>query len=178
MPSAELTIRPAGPADVEAVAALVERAYRGDSSRAGWTTEAGLLDGQRTDLAEVAAKVNSETGEVLVAFDDQGILVACSELEPRHDGAYFGMFAVEPTLQSAGIGRLLLEAAEARARERWSAASMQMTVIAQRTELIAWYERRGYRLTGETKPFPYGDVTKGLPQRDDLVFVVLAKSLV
>ena len=118
MPSSELTIRPAAPADVEAVAALVERAYRGDSSRAGWTTEAGLLDGQRTDPGEVAAKVTSETGEVLVAFDDQGILVACSELEPRPYGAYFGMFAVEPTLQAAGIGRLILEAAEARARVR------------------------------------------------------------
>ena len=72
---------------------------------------------------------------------------------------------------------MVLEAAEARAAERWSAVAVQMTVIAQRSELIAWYERRGYRLTGETKAFPYGDVSKGLPQRDDLEFVVLAKSL-
>jgi len=178
VPIPQLTIRPAVPADVDAVVALVQSAYRGDSSRAGWTTEADLLDGQRTDPAEVAAKVTSQTGEVLVAVDEQGAVVACCEVEPRPKGAYFGMFAVEPALQSAGIGRLVLEAAEARARERWSATTMQMTVIAQRAELIAWYERRGYRLTGETQPFPYGDVTKGLPQRDDLVFVVLAKPLV
>jgi ribosomal protein S18 acetylase RimI-like enzyme len=175
--SFELTIRPAGPADIDAVAALVERAYRGEASRAGWTTEADLLDGQRTDPGEVAAKVISGTGEVLVAVDERGVIVACCELEPRPHGAYFGMFAVEPALQSAGLGRLVLDAAEARARERWSAATMEMTVIGQRTELIAWYERRGYRPTGQVKPFPYGDVTKGVPRRTDLEFVVLAKTL-
>ena len=178
MPTPELLIRPALPSDIDAVAALVERAYRGESSRAGWTTEADLLEGQRTDSGEVAAKVSSETGEVLVAVDERGGIVACCELEPLPHAAYFGMFAVEPALQSAGIGRIVLEAAEARAAERWSAATVQMTVIAQRSELIAWYERRGYRPTGEVKPFPYGDVSKGLPQRDDLEFVVLAKSLV
>ena len=177
MPTPELTIRPAVPADVDALVALVQRAYRGDSSRAGWTTEADLLDGQRTDRAEVAAKVGSETGVVLVAVDQQGVIVACCELEPRPGGAYFGMFAVEPALQSAGVGRLLLAAAEATAREQWSAASLQMTVIAQRTELIEWYERRGYRRTGEERPFPYGDVSKGLPRRTDLTFIVLAKTL-
>jgi ribosomal protein S18 acetylase RimI-like enzyme len=170
-------VRTAEVADTDAVTALVQRAYRGDSSRVGWTTEADLLDGQRTDPAEVAAKVASETGEVLVAVDGQGVIVACCELEPRSDGAYFGMFAVEPALQSAGIGRLMLEAAEARARERWSATSVQMTVIAQRTELIEWYERRGYRRTGEQQPFPYGDASKGLPRREDLAFVVLRKEM-
>jgi GNAT superfamily N-acetyltransferase len=159
------------------VAALVHSAYRGEASRAGWTTEADLLDGQRIEVDEVAAKVGHHSAEVLVAVTPDGVVVACCEIERRSAGAYFGMFAVVPRLQSAGIGRLLLGAAEARAVELWSAATMEMTVIEQRGELIAWYERRGYRLTGERRPFPYGDVSKGLPLRADLVFVVLSKGL-
>ena len=174
----QLDVRTATALDVEALTALVQRSYRGESSRAGWTTEADLLDGQRTDSSEVAAKVASGTGEVLVAVTEQGALVACCELELRPNSAYFGMFAVEPALQAAGIGRFVLDAAEARARERWSSTVMEMTVIEQRTELIAWYERRGYQRTGEVRPFPYGDVTKGEPQRADLAFLVLRKSLI
>jgi ribosomal protein S18 acetylase RimI-like enzyme len=176
VPTPELTIRAAGLSDVDSVAALVQSAYRGDSSKAGWTTEADLLDGQRIDSAEVAEMIGG-LGEVLVA-EAVGAVVACCLVEPRPPtGSYFGMFAVRPTLQSGGIGRRLLEAAEQRAVERWAARTMEMTVIQQRTELIDWYVRRGYRLTGQSRPFPYGDVSKGLPRRDDLVFVVLAKTL-
>jgi ribosomal protein S18 acetylase RimI-like enzyme len=176
MPAPVITIRSAVPADAEAVAGLVQRAYRGDASRVGWTTEADLLDGQRIDVPGVGAKVASGTGEVLVGVDSDERIVACCELELRgSDVAYFGMFAVEPTLQASGIGRLLLEAAEERATRRWSVTSIEMTVIEQRVELIDWYVRRGYQRTGEKRPFPYGDEAKGLPRRDDLVFVVLAK---
>ncbi len=177
MTTPELTVRPAVPADVDAITALVQSAYRGDSSRAGWTTEADLLDGQRIDADEVAAKAGSAHGEVLVAEDDQDVIVACCEIERRSaEVGYFGMFAVEPRLQSAGLGRVVLAAAEARARELWSVTTMEMTVIEQRAELIAWYERRGYQRTGEVRPFPYGDETKGAPRRDDLCFVVLIKT--
>ncbi|BEP16626.1 GNAT family N-acetyltransferase [Acidothermaceae bacterium B102] len=177
MPISDLLIRPALAADVEAVTALVQGAYRGDTSRAGWTTEADLLDGQRIDVDEVAAKLGHDSTEVLVAVTAEGAVVACCEIERRPEGAYFGMFAVDPRQQSSGIGRRVLEAAEARAVALWSASTMEMTVIEQRSELIAWYERRGYRLTGERRPFPYGDVSKGLPRRPDLVFVVLAKTV-
>jgi ribosomal protein S18 acetylase RimI-like enzyme len=87
------------------------------------------------------------------------------------------MFAVTPARQSGGIGRTVLAAAEAFAVEHWQATTMEMTVIGQRDELIAWYERRGYCLTGERRPFPYAELIDGRALRDDLYFAVLAKPL-
>jgi ribosomal protein S18 acetylase RimI-like enzyme len=172
----QLTLRTATLDDAAVVADLVHRAYRGDSSRAGWTTEADLLDGQRIDVGGVEEKIAAPGAEVLIALDDTGGIVACCEIEHRPDDiAYFGMFAVEPAMQAGGLGRAVLEHAESRARELWGVRTVEMTVIAQRTELIAWYERRGYARTGDTLPFPYGDPAFGLPRTDDLEFVVLAK---
>lgn len=173
----QLTVRAAVAEDAPVVADLVHRAYRGESSRAGWTTEADLLEGQRIDLSTVATMIAADSTEVLVGVDETGHVVACCELQQQASGAgYFGMFAVEPTLQSAGLGRQMLGAAEDLAVSR-SMPRIEMTVIAQRTELLDWYVRRGYLPTGETKPFPYGNEAFGLPQRDDLHFVVLAKPM-
>ena len=91
--------------------------------------------------------------------------------------AYFGMFAIRPSLQGAGLGTAVLDEAERTAREQWCARSLQMTVIRQRVELIAWYRRRGYEPTGETRPFPSGDERNGIPLRGDLEFVVLEKQI-
>jgi ribosomal protein S18 acetylase RimI-like enzyme len=172
-----LTFRRAVAADVPAIVALVESAYRGEVSRAGWTTEADLLDGQRTDTEAVAAILSTPGGTVLVA-EAAGQLVACCQLEQRPAAeAYFGMFSVQPGGQGQGVGGQVLAEAERIARDEWAATTMVMTVLAQRAELIAWYERRGYRRTGERRPFPYGDERYGLPRRPDLVFDVLAKRL-
>ena len=170
-------VRTATPDDAPAIVSLVESAYRGESSRAGWTTEADLLGGQRTDLAEVTAVLASPACQMLLAVDDDGTLVGCCEVERRADSAYFGMFAVSPPMQGRGIGDMLLARAEELAREEWAAPRMEMLVISVRTELIRWYERRGYQLTGRTEPFPYGDERFGVPLRDDLEFVVLEKDL-
>jgi GNAT superfamily N-acetyltransferase len=165
--------------DVPAVVALVESAYRGDASRAGWTTEADLLDGQRTDPESVRAIVASTAAYLLLARDGTGELVACCQLEQRPDRVgYFGMFAVRPGQQGSGLGRVMLAEAERRARDEWQSRAMEMTVIAQRRDLIAWYVRRGYAETDQTQPFPHGDPKFGLPRRDDLYFVVLRKPLV
>lgn len=173
-----VTFRDATADDVAAVVALVESAYRGDSSRVGWTTEADLLDGQRTDADAVGAIITSGASRMLLAIAHDGQLLACCQLERRDGGVcYFGMFAVSPVLQAGGIGRGLLAEAERIAADEWEARSMQMTVITQRRDLIAWYERRGYATTGESKPFPHGDERFGLPRRDDLSFDVLAKAL-
>lgn len=172
-----LELRLAGHADVEAIVALVESAYRGPSSRTGWTTEADLLDGQRTDVGAVAGLLDNEDGDVLLA-ERAGELVGCCQLErDTPSGAYFGMFAVRPDRQGAGIGRWLLGEAERRAREHHGCAAVRMTVLRQRAELIAWYGRRGYRPTGERVPFPDGDERFGIPRRADLEFVVLAKRI-
>ncbi|MFI8996630.1 GNAT family N-acetyltransferase [Streptomyces sp. NPDC053542] len=175
-PAPELTFRAATDADVPALVELIESAYRGDASRAGWTTEADLLAGQRTDPEGVAAVVAAEGSRLLVA-EREGELVACCQLEHRGEHAYFGMFAVRPALQGGGLGKVIIAEAERTVRAEWGAREMHMTVIRQRAELIAWYERRGYARTGRMTPFPYGDERFGIPQRDDLEFELLVKKL-
>ena len=189
---APLALRPARRDEAAALSALVNSAYRGDSSRAGWTTEADLLGGQRTDpqsLQEFIVAGEAAGDRVLLVHDgapkgappgapgSATAIDACVQLERHGDEAYLGMFTVRPTLQGSGLGRRLLAGAEQDARRRWGVGAVHMTVIAQRHELIAWYERRGYRATGETAPFPYGDARFGEPRRPDLHFVVLRKAL-
>ncbi|WP_338775951.1 GNAT family N-acetyltransferase [Streptomyces sp. DG1A-41] len=171
-----LTFRDATDADVDELVELIESAYRGDASRAGWTTEADILQGQRTDPEGVLAVIKSPDGRLLTV-EREGRIVACCQLEHRGDHAYFGMFAVSPGLQGGGLGKVILTEAERLARETWGVTQMHMTVISVRDDLIAWYERRGYRRTGRTTPFPYGDERFGIPQRDDLEFELLVKEL-
>ncbi|MFD8201013.1 GNAT family N-acetyltransferase [Streptomyces sp. NPDC003470] len=169
--------RDATDADVDDIVALVESAYRGDSSRAGWTTEADILEGQRTDPQGVLEVIEAPDSRLLTV-EREGRIVACCQLEHRGDHAYFGMFAVSPALQGAGLGRTIIAEAERQARATWGVGEMRMTVISVREDLIAWYERRGYRRTGEMTPFPYGDERFGVPQRADLRFELLVKPLV
>ena len=163
--------------DVDVVLALIESAYRGESSRVGWTTEADFIDGSRTDAATLLALIAPPDRELLIAVAGDGALLACCHVENRGGVAYFGMFAVRPQLQGGGIGGFVLGHAESLARDAWHARLMEMHVIDLREELIAWYERRGYRRTGETQPFPYGERRSGKPRRPDLRFAVLVKEL-
>ncbi|WP_330329027.1 GNAT family N-acetyltransferase [Streptomyces sp. NBC_00536] len=171
-----LTYRTAVDTDVPALVALVESAYRGDASRVGWTTEADYLGGQRTDERGVREVIATPDSTLLVVERD-GDLVACCHLEHRGDHAYFGMFAVRPGLQGGGLGKQIMAEAERRVREQWDAKEMRMTVVSVREELIAYYERRGYRRTGELSPFPYGDERFGIPRRAGLAFELLVKQL-
>ena len=168
--------RNATPADIDALVALVTSAYRGDSSRAGWTTEADLLDGNRIDPEVLRADLERPRSRVLLAEVDGG-LQACAHVADEDGAGYFGMFAVHPGLQGGGLVKQLLAECERIARDEWQLPVMRMTVIDVRAELIAFYERRGYRRTGEFKPFPYGDTRFGQPKRDDLRFEVLEKPL-
>lgn len=173
----ETTFRPAATDDLTALHSLIESAYRGDSAKAGWTHEADLLDGQRTDEAELRDILTDPTRALLVAEVD-GALTGCVQVADQGQGlSYLGLLTVDPARQAGGLGRLLIEAAEAEAAARFAATRMEMTVIRQRAELIAWYERRGYRLTGETRPFPLDDERFGLPRTRELEFVVLEKAL-
>lgn len=172
-----IAFRSACTADVPAIVALVESAYRGESGLRGWTTESHLLDGQRTDAADVAGLIDRPGSRVLLVERD-GKLKASCHVERQGDAGYFGMFAVDPREQGHGLGKQVLAEAERIAREEWHCHAMRMTVIVQREELIAWYGRRGYQHTGEYRPFPYGDERFGVPRRDDLRFEVLLKEFV
>lgn len=170
-----MKIEPASDSDLDALHALIHRAYRGESAKAGWTHEADLLEGQRTDPESLAAMLASESDTILVARDGNA-LAGCIAVTARPDGlAYVGMVTVDPIRQAGGLGRQLLAAAEQFAVNGGSNVA-EMTVISRRAELIAWYQRRGYRLTGERRPFPMTDPRFGLPKAD-LEFVVLAKPL-
>jgi GNAT superfamily N-acetyltransferase len=173
----ELSFRIATMADAESVAALVRSAYRGDESRSGWTTEADLLTDDRIDAHGVAGKIADSRTVVLLAFDEANSLCSCCEIVNRgNELAYFGMFAVTPAIQAGGIGRRVLAEAESWATEHWATRAMEMTVIAQRHELIDWYLRRGYVRTDERRAFPYDLLLPGQALRDDLYFTVLVKT--
>jgi len=171
-----LTYRAATLADIPALVTLVTSAYRGDASRAGWTTEADILDGARIDPQGLQADIERPRSTILLAERD-GQLLACAHVADDQGKGYFGMFSVDPTQQGGGIGKQVMLAAEAHAAGEWGVPVMQMTVIDIRDELIAFYERRGYQRTGIKNPFPYGDERFGLPKRDDLRFEILEKSL-
>jgi ribosomal protein S18 acetylase RimI-like enzyme len=153
---------------------LVNSAYRGDTSRQGWTTEADLLDGARTDAAAIAEIIQTP-GTMLLKYTDENEILGCVELQHQKDKLYLGMLTVRPHLQGKGIGKELLKAAEEEARKQ-KCSSIYMTVISIRKELIEWYERHGYQHTGERKPFAFNDPRFGQP-KIKLEFVVLEKKL-
>jgi len=151
----EPVLRTATMADLPALRVLVERAYRGDTARMGWTHEADLLDDERTTDADLADAINDRAARVVVLAEADGALVGTVTVTNQGRGrSYLGMLCVDPTLQAGGLGRRLIEAAERTACDRFGARIMEMTVIDRRPELIAWYERRGYVLREEKRPFP------------------------
>jgi ribosomal protein S18 acetylase RimI-like enzyme len=169
----DLAFRRAILSDAEAIVALVNSAYRGESSTAGWTTEASLLGGQRTDTAEITALITTPDALVLLCLDGAEI-VGSVHLEKAAHSAYIGMFTVKPTLQGRGIGKSFLSFAEETAAQVWGIQTLTMTVLTLRHELIAFYERRGYRRTGKIKPFPT-DPKFGIPKVAGLQLEVLEK---
>ena len=173
----EITIRDGVPADIPALHKLIQSAYRGETSRAGWTTEADLLDGQRTDPDDLASVLTDPAQALLTAWRGETLLGCILIADRGEETGYFGMLSVSPTLQGGGLGRRLVEAAHAALAERFGARQVRIQVFPQRETLIGWYERLGYFPTGETLPFPYGDLRFGLPLRDDLHFIVMERKL-
>lgn len=172
-----MDIRRADLRDAQEIAALVNSCYRGDSSRAGWTTEADLLDGSRTDKADVERLITKDDSTILVCLKGEEI-IGSVHLERQGSSCYLGMLVVKPTLQGGGIGRHIMSAAEDHARAAWGSEKMTMTVVTVRSELIAYYERRGYRRTGEVRPFiQYGGGVNGIPRVENIEFAVLEKAL-
>ena len=154
---APLTFRAAQAFDVPATTALINTAYRGESSTLGWTTEAKLLRGRRVDEAGLARLLEEPDSLILLCFQEEN-LIGSVQLQKLAEGVgYLGMFVVRPVLQGRGLGRRFMQEAEATAQRLWSVTRMSMSVINLRRELIAYYERCGYALTGERLPFPFED---------------------
>lgn len=156
---------------------LVESAYRGETSRQGWTTEADLLDGGRTFVEEVSSIISAADNKIILMETADRLLATVHIKRLTQRRAYLGMFAISPDRQNQGLGKTLLQYVEKLAAHLWQCRQMEMTVIHQREELINWYIRRGYRVSGEQREFPYGDERYGIPKRDDLVLDVLLKDL-
>ena len=159
--------------DIPALVSLVNSAYRGDSSRKGWTTEADLLDGIRTS-EESLREMFQNPNALILKYEDAGQLLGCVYLETKENDLYLGMLTVSPDAQTNGIGKQLLTAAEQLAINR-KCRAVTMTVITARHELIAWYERRGYQPTGGKQPFP-DDPRFGI-KKQPLEFMVMEKIL-
>jgi len=160
--------------DSPTITSLLNRSYRGDSSRSGWTTEADLLSGKRIDETGLLRLLNDPDSLILIARSDETIL-ATIHAHREADTVHFGLFAVEPTLQTKGIGKALLAYAESEAHTRWGIQTAVMEVISHRRELIAYYERRGYQQTGETIPFPESDLWE--KKVEQLALIVMRKNL-
>jgi len=180
-----ISFRLAGPADAEPIRVLVERAYRDPDGAESWASEADLLTGPRTSLAEVSGLI-AEPDSRFVLAEQAGALVGCALIQQRANSpchasgtpegeAYFGMFAIAPDVQGGGLGKAVLAEAEQQVRALWGAASMALTVINLRTELIGWYERRGYHWDGAREPFPFHQHSGAL--RTDFDLLVLRKQL-
>jgi len=168
-----LSFRLARQADAPFLVDLIERAYRAPETAGSWASEAHLLKGPRTSLSEVSALIAREDSRFLIA-DAHGKIAACCLLQGLNrpdlddasvNAAYFGMFALDPKAQGGGLGKQVIAEAERRIQDIWGANEMVMTVINLRTELIGWYQRRGYHLTGATLPFPFSE-TSGETTRD------------
>ena len=169
--------RPAEPADVVALVDLIRSAYRGEASREGWTSEADYVEGDRIDEPQVQEMIGARNSMILVLVENATIL-ACCYLENRDNGtAYLGTFAVRPHAQARGLGQRVLVESERMAKEKYQATRLEISVLSKQDQLIAYYERRGFRRTGEVRPFPT-DPALARPRVDDaLYFIVLEKSL-
>lgn len=169
-----LTISPLLHHEIDELVVLVNGAYRGESSKKGWTTEADLLDGLRTDRNSIEALLYKPGTIILKATSKGNCMIGCVHLHQHGLRLYLGMLTVAPELQAKGIGKQLLRAAEKYAREI-NCTSIIMSVIDIRHELIDWYKRKGFESTGEIKPFPT-DPAFGIPKQP-LQFIILEKKL-
>lgn len=172
-----IRLEPAKGTDLPAIVAIMNAAFRGTGGHQGWSVEADYISGERTNESLLSEEIAGGAQYLLAKNGDSALLQGCVSLQAvSPETWYLGSLTVNPALQKTGLGRELLAAAEDYAAAR-GARTIAMTVVNVRDALIAWYERRGYRRTGETRPFPYDDDRYGTPTRSDLEFVVLERTL-
>jgi ribosomal protein S18 acetylase RimI-like enzyme len=161
--------------DIPALEELLNSAYRGEDSKKGWTTEADLLEGDlRTDAATLHQLMQTPGAVFLKYINEENKIEGCVFLHKKENKLYLGMLSVSPWIQAKGIGKELMATAEDYARDQ-QCTSIFMRVISVRHELVAWYERKGYRKTGETETFPT-DNRFGIPTQP-LEFIIMEKEV-
>lgn len=169
-------LREAAEAEFPEIVALTNRAYRHQGEGASWNAE-DMIQGERTSVPQLRADLAADPDGALLVWVEGEARLGHVRMSPAGPGVWhLGLLTVRTDRQDQGLGRRLLSAAEAWARAR-GGQRIRMTVVNVRHTLIAWYQRRGYALTGETQPWPYGDPSIGVPTRPDLSFVVMEKAI-
>ena len=161
--------------NTDLIVSLVNSAYRGEISKMGWTTEAHILGGQRTDAEGIRRLLTEDNSLILLCYHDHQA-IGTVHIKKMEHGAYLGMLTIQPGLQGQGYGKQFLTAAEHTAQQTWEASKITMSVITLRHELIAFYQRRGYRRTGVVEDFPQ-DPRFGIPRVAHLQLEYLEKIL-
>ena len=173
-----LTYRAATPSDCDVLVDLVNQSYRGAASERGWTNENAFLAGERTNASAINEIIDDDHSVLLVFFegDDPALHgCVCLHRQVNSNSAYLGMLTVRPDLQGNGLGKKILSVAENYAKEQWNVNDIEITIVGQRTELLEFYARRGYRHTGAREPFP--PQKYGFPKRIDLELLTFRKTL-
>ncbi len=160
--------------DIPALLTLINSAYRGETSKKGWTTEAHLLEGKRTTEEELT-EIILDPKNTFLKFIENNQIIGTALLVKKEHQLYLGMLTVSPVLQNGGIGKKLLAEAEIRAKAL-GLPSIIMTVVSVRSELIAWYKRHGYVETGEREPFPPSEIHINISDKP-LEFIFLEKKI-
>ncbi|HEY4617425.1 MAG TPA: GNAT family N-acetyltransferase [Flavobacterium sp.] len=160
--------------DVSQLNKLINSAYRGESSKKGWTTEANILEGIRTTEEELTKTLENAKNTIL-KFTENSRIIGCVLLVAKEQELYLGMLTVSPELQNSGVGKKLLQQADIHA-SALGLTRIIMTVISIREELISWYKRHGYVDTGAREPFPVSEVHIPISETP-LEFMVLEKKL-
>ena len=164
--------------NAQEIANLVNSAYRGEYSQQGWTTEASLLGGQRTDAESLQILIDSPLNQIEIAYEgeSQSIIGSVHLIQEIPDTLYFGMLTVEPRAQAKGLGKIILKHVENIAL-RYGLKRIRFTVIPNRTELVAFYQRRGFNATGKSEPFPEQDPKFGMPKVEGLILLEYDKMI-
>lgn len=157
--------------DALQICELLNLAYRGAD---GWTTESALVEGNRCSESDIISDIESPSNYLLV-YKTSNIIQACISVQESEDRAYIGSFAVRPKLQNSGIGKTVLNLAEQFAVTNFQPRQFIMVVLSSRTELIEFYERRGYQRNGIIKEYPI-HLNVGVPLTHDLTIEELTKN--
>lgn len=177
MAASEIKIEKANSSDAPAIVALVNYVYRGEAAKKSWTSEAGFIGGIRVDAAKIQSELINPAIQILLAKNQHAEIIGCVKLERSEAGVYLGMLSVHLNQQKSGLGGELVKAAEKFVVHEWHLKKIFMHVLSCRSELIAWYQRKGYRDSGKREPWPYEDKTFGVPTVDNLEFFILEKLL-